>query len=404
LSARRALGLAAGLLLAAAWVYALTRLWRTVVPGDLHAPHLDAGMLWSAAFLRRARNFTRFEEVEGVLASLAVLVVLAVYAARGARLARESAAGPIGTGMLLGMLGLALVWLAGMPFRLVEFWWVKAHGIVHTGWLPFVVGDYAGLGARFLAACLALVVVMGCARRLRRWWPVAAVPVLAAIQLGLALAQPVLLSGLHRPRDPRLVADAARLARAERVRDVKVRVLSVHRDTTAPNAEAVGTGDGGHVILWDTLLRGGFTRRQLDVVIAHEIGHLRHRDTLKAVGFAALLLIPLALLVAALTRGRGGMGEPRAVPVALLVVALFSFLTLPLANAYSRRVEAAADWAALNATRDPAAARGLFHRFVPAALSEPTSPLWAHALFDNHPTELDRIAMADAWARRHGGR
>ncbi|MGI9111807.1 MAG: hypothetical protein ACR2GT_06390 [Gaiellaceae bacterium] len=44
--------------------------------------------------------------------------MLALYAWRGAGFARESAAGRIGTGMLLGMIGLALVWLSQVPFRL----------------------------------------------------------------------------------------------------------------------------------------------------------------------------------------------------------------------------------------------------------------------------------------------
>ena len=48
---------------------------------------------------------------------LAQLAVLAVFACWGARWARESAAGPVGTGMLLGMLGFALVWAVAAAAR-----------------------------------------------------------------------------------------------------------------------------------------------------------------------------------------------------------------------------------------------------------------------------------------------
>ena len=56
--------------------------------------------------------------------TLTQLVVLGLFTRYGVRWTRESAAGPIGTGMLLGMIGFALVWAAELPFavlgRLVE--------------------------------------------------------------------------------------------------------------------------------------------------------------------------------------------------------------------------------------------------------------------------------------------
>jgi STE24 endopeptidase len=401
-TARRALCGAVGLLVAAAWVVALTRLWPSTVPSGLDLPEVDVDRLFSPAQLDRARDFSRVEQLLALAGQLVVLGALAVYARRGAVFARESAAGPIGTGLLLGMLGLALVWLASLPIRLVEFWWTKHHGIVRTDWVSFVVGDYWALGGQFVAASLQLAVIMGLARLVGRGWPWLAVPLVAAIQLGLVLLSTVLLAGLDPVQDPALRADAARLARIEGVRDVEVRVQSVHEETSAPNAEAIGLGrDGGHVILWDTVFRNAFQRREVDVILAHEIGHLRHRDTLRSIGFATLLLLPLALLVELLTRRWGGMTRPEAIPVALLVVVAFTFLTSPLKTAFSRDVEAAADWAALDATRDPRAASTMIQRFVPTALADPTPPGWAHLLYDDHPTLQQRIAMARAWRARH---
>ncbi len=75
--------------------------------------------------------------------------------------------------------------------------------------------------------------------------------------------------------------------------------------------------------------------------------------------------------------------------------------TSPVQNAYSRRLESEADWSALQATHDPAAATGLFRRFTRIALAEPTSPGWATLLLENHPAIMQRIEMADAWRRLH---
>src|SRR5206468_1351592 len=133
-------------------------------------------------------------------------------------------------------------------------------------------------------------------------------------------------------------------------------------DTDAPNAEAVGLGPSRRVVLWDTVQRGGFRRREVRVVLAHEYGHQAHDDILRSVAWTALLLLPLALLVEWACRRRGGLREPAAVPLALFVVLLAQIVALPATNAVTRRMETAADWAALQTTHDPAGAEALFRR------------------------------------------
>jgi STE24 endopeptidase len=88
------------------------------------------------------------------------------------------------------------------------------------------------------------------------------------------------------------------------------------------------------------------------------------------------------------------------VPLALLVVALVQLALLPLTNAISRRYEAEADWVAVETTRDPAAARGLFAGFARTSLQQPDPPAWAHVLLDDHPTLLQRVEQAEAWRAR----
>ena len=90
-------------------------LLHTSVPGDLRLRHVDAAATFGAATLRRAAGYERFGNWDWFASQIATLGVLVLYARRGAVFARQSAAGPIGTGMLLGMLGLALVWLSNLP-------------------------------------------------------------------------------------------------------------------------------------------------------------------------------------------------------------------------------------------------------------------------------------------------
>jgi len=151
------------------------------------------------------------------------------------------------------------------------------------------------------------------------------------------------------------------------------------------------------VILWDTLLDGRFTRGEERVVIAHELGHVKSRHILKAIGWSALIVLPTLWLLALATRRRGGMGRAENVPYAVLVLTLLSLLTTPVQNEVSRRYEAEADWRALSATKDPHSATRLFRSFQETSLEEPSPPVWDYLWLENHPTLMQRIAMAQRW-------
>jgi len=373
---------------------------RTTVPGDLHLPHLSAASQFPAADIRRAHDFERTARLIALGGIVALIGALALYARYGARLTKESAAGRIGTGMLLGMLGLGLTWFAQIPFGVLDLWWERRHHLAKVGYVSFVFSDFLGLGGQFLFACLALLIVMAIAGPLRSAWPFVGAPALVGVSALFALASPWLIPDQVKLKDPALVADARRFAAQEGVADAKIRVQEVKKETTAPNAEAVGLGPGRRIILWDTLV-DGFPRREVRVVIGHEYGHLARKHLWKGIGLSALFLIPVAFLLELLARRRGGLREPAAVPLALLVLFVAQTAASPLTNAVSRRFETEADWSALRTTRDPAADRALFRGFTRSAYSDPNSPWWAHALFDTHPTDLQRIALADAWEARN---
>jgi STE24 endopeptidase len=371
-------------------------LWRSSVP-SLRLPTLDPHAFFGDDELRRAASYSRIERLRWVLATLAQLAALAVYARFGVRFARESAAGRMGTGMLLGMLGFALVWAVQVPFTVVELWWERRHHLTRLGYLDVVLGNWLALGGTFVFLCFALAVVMGFARVVGDAWWIPAAPVFVGLALLFAFVNPY-LTPTHRLQDPALRAAAARLERAEGVRHVPIDVERVRDVTTLPNAEATGLGPSRRIILWDTLVDGRFSDREITVVLAHEIGHLAHNHIWKSVGWYALFAFPGAFLIAQGTRRRGGMRVPEAVPLSLLVLVVLGVLALPLQNMITRHLESEADWSALRATRDTQGAQSLFERFVPTTLSDPDPPFWDYVLLENHPTIMQRLAMARGYA------
>jgi STE24 endopeptidase len=150
-------------------------------------------------------------------------------------------------------------------------------------------------------------------------------------------------------------------------------------------------------VLWSTMVDGSFSDREVRVVLAHEIGHHSSHHIPKGIAWFALFALPCAWVLMRVTRRRGGMGRPQAVPLALLVVAALQIALTPAQNWISRRMEAESDWRALQTTHDPSAARGLFVGFARTSLGDPDPPGWAHAMLDSHPTLAQRVAMVDAW-------
>jgi STE24 endopeptidase len=387
--------------LAGGWAAAAYFLWTTTrVPGGLHLGGLPEQRLFSAAFLRRAERYETFGYYLWGGQTLATLGVFALYAWRGPRFARESAAGPIGTGILLAMLGFCLVWLVSVPFTVLDLWWQRRYHQSHEGYATVVLGGWLALGAEFVFLSVSVLIVVGLAKWLPRAWWIPGAASFVGLALLFTFVSPYLVPDTHPLRDERLQASARRIAEREGVHGVPVRVQDV--DTKDPNAFTTGIGPSRKVFLWSSLLDGRFSSREIDVVLAHEYGHQARNHLLRGVAWYALFAFPGTFLIALAARRRGGMREPAAMPLAVLVLVVLSLAALPFQNAISRHMEAEADWVALDTTRDPAAMESLFRGFADTGLGDPSPPTAAYLAFADHPTVMQRIAMARDWRARNG--
>jgi STE24 endopeptidase len=383
-----------------AWLVAASLLLRTAVPSSLHLGHVDVDAVFGSREVAKAAHVERFFLVTWVLGQVALFATLWLYARRGARFASESAAGPIGTGMLLGMLGLGIVWIVQLPFRVLDLWWARRYDLTEASYLEWIFGHWFELGATFIALCVALLIVMFLARRIGEIWWIPGAAAFVVIGSFFAFVQPYLVSTTPL-ENPALRSAAREFERKQGVSKIPIRVEDVSGTTSQANAYAIGFGASRRVVLWSTMLDGTFSDAEVKVVLAHEIGHHSSHHIPKGLAWFGLFALPGAWVLMRATRRRGGMGEAAAIPLALLVVAAFQLATAPAQAWISRRMEAEADWKALQTTRDPAAARGLFVGFGTSSLANPDPPGWAHVLLDNHPTLAQRVAMAEAWKKRY---
>jgi STE24 endopeptidase len=375
---------------AAAWLGAAVLLWQTEVPADLALPDVAPGDVFSAAHLERSGRYERFLRADWAAATLVHLLVLLA----AVRLAPRLRLGGIPGGVAIGAVTLAAAWAALLPFVLAGHWWRRRYGISDAAYSTILVDPWLERIGGLAAALAAIAAFMLLARRLGdRWW-LAGGPAFALVGAAFLLVQPALLAPRVEPlRDPGLVREIRALAREQGVGEIDVEVKDASRRTRALNAEFYGVGPSKRIVIWDTALER-LTRRELRVLVAHELGHVQAKHVWKGVGWLVLFAVPGAYVVALATRRRGGLSEPAAVPVALLAIAALQLALLPATNAISRRYEREADWLALRATRDAAASESLTKQLAAAALADPDPPRWARIVLETHPTPPERIELA----------
>jgi STE24 endopeptidase len=400
-----AVGALSATALAIVWLAAAWYLTRTTVPDDLRLPHVDASKEFSRSILHRSAHYDGFLRWEWVAATLATLAALAVFTRLGPHIARAWELGRVGTGVMVGAVTTLGTWAVGLPFGALALWWGRRYGLEKQGYLQWALDQWPSLLGQVVGLTIALTILLLLAGRFgRRWWVVSA-PLFVVLGAALVLVLPYLETlGTRAPHRTQVAARIQELARKEGVGGTPVRIEKMSDETTAANAMASGIGPSARVFIWDTFFDGRFSNREIELVAAHEFGHIAHRHIWKGLGWSLLLTVPAFFVVELVTRRRGGLERPENVPYALLVLAVIGLVITPLGNAVSRRYEAEADWSALRATRDPAAAAGLFRKFTRYDLVQPNPPGWSYVLLDNHPTVVQRLAMARAWRARSGGR
>jgi STE24 endopeptidase len=393
----------AALVAVALWVVAATFLYRTSVPSGLVLPNIDPTDYWSTRELDRAAAFERFLTADyllGVLAGAVALFILAVWAPG---FARRTGLGPVGAGIIVGMVTIVVIWAVNIPFSLAEQWWYRRHGLSHESYFEWLVAPWSELGALAVLALFLIAITMALARGMGRFWWLAGAPVFVALAVFFSFVLPYLdqYSQVPVSTEPELAATLPRIEERSGAGPTDVRIARVSDSTSLVNAYTEGLGPSERVVLWDTFLDGRFSLAEVRVVVAHELGHVASSHLWKSLAWYALFAFPLAFAVGELTRRRGGMGEPGNVPLAALILVLLGFGLAPAQNAITRRYEAEADWIALKATRDPDSARQLFVGFVTSDLEDPKPSFWEEQLFGSHPSVADRVAMTRAWARKN---
>ncbi|MGE3959411.1 MAG: M48 family metallopeptidase [Vicinamibacterales bacterium] len=239
------------------------------------------------------------------------------------------------------------------------------------------------------------------------WWLPAGV-VFAGLMIGLANIAPLLLLPMFYSIKPlsrsslrdRLVALGERAG---------ARVLDAYEwglgeKTTKANAALTGIGSSRRILVSDTML-AQYSDDEIEVVLAHELGHHVHGDIWKGIAFETVLILAgfyvaaVGLRMAVPFAGLRAVDDLAGLPVLLLAAGAVSLAAVPVTHALSRAHERRADRFALTLTRNPPAFISAMRRLAQQNMAEDEPSTLVRWLFYSHPPIRERIAAAQAFTR-----
>lgn len=289
--------------------------------------------------------------------------------------------------------------LLTLPFGIALRQLRVEQGLAAGTWGQWTVDLVKGELITVLTTSIAVITLVGSARRWPRLWPAIAGALGAALVVAGSFVYPLLVEPVFNDFEPLpdgpLRQEVLALAQAEGVRVDDVLVADASRRTTTLNAYVSGFGHTRRVVLYDTLVDDGARDETLSVV-AHELAHARHGDVVTGTTLgAAGVLLGIGLLGLLLPVGeRRGAADVGTVPRVLALAAIAAVLAAPVQGTVSRQLETRADQTALEQTKDPEAFIALQRRLALRAHADPTPPAWSQWWFGSHPTVLERIALA----------
>jgi STE24 endopeptidase len=255
-----------------------------------------------------------------------------------------------------------------------------------------------------LLSVLAIEGLYGILRAVPDAWPVWATAGWIGFTIVLTRVFPtVILPWLYRTRPLEQTEVVSRLIAL--CRRLGSPVLGVFRvelgaETRKANAALAGLGRSRRVLVSDTLVKE-FTPEEIEGVLAHELGHHRHRHITKFLLLSACGSWLAFTLTDAVARvwlhplGLHGLDEIAGFPILAFWLSLLNLIAAPIQHGLSRHFERQADRFAVSVTGRSKAFADALRRLASLNLADPNPPRWIVWFFYDHPPITERIRATE---------
>lgn len=242
------------------------------------------------------------------------------------------------------------------------------------------------------------------------WWIISGA-VLIGISLLIARLTPTLLISIFFKLKP--LEDMELIKRLEYLAgrlDCKINgvfVIDFSTRGNMANAMLGGIGKTRRIILTDTLLKQ-YTNEEIEIILAHELAHhkLRHVRQLillqVVVVFFIFYIIHICLYYFRDILNFSSLGDIANLPFIILVAIFSGIIIIPLLNMYSRRLEASADYLALQVTANPGAFISCMTKLTDQNLAVAEPKRIVELILYDHPSYSSRVKMALEYIKNTG--
>jgi len=304
---------------------------------------------------------------------------------------------------------LVLTTILVLPLTIYEEYFREhKYGLATQTFGPWMGDQLKNLGVNLVLGGLLAMMLFGVVRRLPRTWWIWGAVVTTLFLIFAALIAPVyifpIFNKITRLDDPKIVDPILSMARANGIPAKDVYQIDASRQTTRMSANVSGFAKTMRITLNDNLLRRG-SPEEIQAVTGHEMGHYVLNHIYKGIMFSLIVtVLAFACMRWALdwTLQRWGekwqirgVGDTAVLPLVVLLVSIFSFVTTPVMNTFTRTQEYEADMYGLNTSRQPdgfaqaAIHLGEYRKMSPGPIEE-----W---IFFDHPSGRNRIYAAMRW-------
>ncbi len=357
---------------------------------------------------QRAADYTR---AKGSIARIEIIVgslLLLLWTLGGGidlldRIWRGFGWSGIVTGLALFFSFFLINTLFELPLSLVRTFRIEAaFGFNRTTALQFFKDRLLGLVLGVALGGPLLWVILWLMQRAGALWWLAAWAVWMAFTLTITWAYPRLIAPIFNRFEPLAEGEMR-----DRIQSLLQRcgftsdgifVMDGSKRSSHGNAYFTGFGKQKRIVFFDTLL-DRLSVDEMEAVLAHELGHFRHRHIFKQMGLMALLSLAGLALLGWLSQqvwfynglGIGHPSDAAALLLFMLTLPVFTLFFSPLGSYLSRRYEFQADEFAVGQTGGEFLMRALVKLYRDNASTLTPDPLYS-LFHDSHPPASVRIA------------
>lgn len=179
--------------------------------------------------------------------------------------------------------------------------------------------------------------------------------------------------------------------------------FDMSKNTKKANAAFTGLGKTKRIILGDTLLNN-YSKDEIETVIAHELGHYKHKHIIKNILFGTVSSYLTFFIMSLLYKNSlawfslESINQIAALPLLSLWAMLIGLIQTPIGNVLSRKFEYEADRYAVESTHKPSSFINTLTKLTEQNLGDKEPHPFVEWFFYSHPSIKNRIDAIENFA------